>query len=810
MKDAPQLSLNSKTERAVKARFSRLLDVQLLRFLLLLIAISCLFGWGWLVFIEAVSVGHLLLIVLSITLMPLLWYYGELRDLKPSGDLTAIEDVSAVLDRKLLMNIKGDESPQSLAVLVSAQPGGRFFASRFAIGGDLLKQMTSDEATETALVWRQAISLAQLVGRHEIDSSALTAALLLASPHAEPVLARLQLDKEDVVAGVKWYRHIEQTIERHQKKRHYGGIGRDLAFGWAPLLNHVGFNITNSIQSGGFLQRPVASRMQTIDRILHLLSQSGRRNAALVGEIGVGKTTIIYTLAQKLIEQPDQVPADLRYHQVVSLDAAHLIANTRAQGELEHLLLRIFNEAAAAKNVIIFLDEAQLFLKQGTGSVDLSQLLLPVLEGGGLRLILSLSEQEWLGLSQANPGLAQLLNRVVLKPLEQEETLQVLEDQTILLEGRHRVVYMHQSLQRAYDLADRFIHELAFPGKAVKLLEAAAGFPEQQYFITSSSVEQAAEQSFDVKVQTANTQVEKDTLLNLEQRIHERMINQGRAVKLVSDALRRARTGVRNEQKPIGTFLFLGPTGVGKTELSKALADIYFGGEDRLVRVDLNEFSGADDTRRLLAAGADDPYSLCAQISKQPFSVVLLDEIEKAHPNVLNLLLQMLDEGVLRDAANRPISFRDAIIIATSNAGADQIRQHIDRGEQLEQFEGQFVDELIDAAIFRPEFLNRFDEIILFRPLSKEELLQVVDLLIAGINKSLAARKVQVSLTTSAKELMVERGYDPRLGARPLRRVVQRAVENVVAQRLLRDAIIPGQAVELDAPELLEALQDRQ
>jgi ATP-dependent Clp protease ATP-binding subunit ClpC len=288
------------------------------------------------------------------------------------------------------------------------------------------------------------------------------------------------------------------------------------------------------------------------------------------------------------------------------------------------------------------------------------------------------------------------------------------------------------------------------------------------------------------------------------------MVNQTRAVKLVSDAMRRARAGVRNENKPIGTFLFLGPTGVGKTELSKALADIYFGGENRMVRVDLNEFSQSSDTSRLLTIGATDSYSLCAQISKQPFSVVLLDEIEKAHPNVLNLLLQMLDEGILRDAANKPVSFRDAIIIATSNAGADKIRSHIDQGEELEQFEEPFVNELIDSNVFSPEFLNRFDEIVLFRPLKQDELGQIVDLQIKELNKRLGAQKIAVKLTGEAKKILIEAGHDARLGARPLRRTVQRAVENLVAQKMLNNQASAGQTIELDAPDLQSALKERQ
>ena len=229
-----------------------------------------------------------------------------------------------------------------------------------------------------------------------------------------------------------------------------------------------------------------------------------------------------------------------------------------------------------------------------------------------------------------------------------------------------------------------------------------------------------------------------------------------------------------------------------------------------MVRIDLNEFSQDQDAERLIAAGGDDPYNLCAKIAKQPFSVVLLDEIEKASPNILSMLLQLLDEGVLRDSENKPVSFKDAIIIATSNAGADKIRAHIENGEELEQFEQQFIDELINDNIFRPEFINRFDEIILFRPLSKVELIQIVDLLTEALNKTLDNQKIKIKLTTPAKEYLAQVGYDPRLGARPLKRMMQRAVENLVAQKLLKNQISSGQEIEIDAPELEQEISNRQ
>lgn len=804
MNNQPALNLSS--PRARKARFARTFDPKWFRVFVRGIAILCIFFWLTIVFVGHNMAGYVFLGLAGLLAAPLLWFYGELEHLAiTQSPQPSIHDV---LERNILARLHEGTTAQELASIVSKQPGGYFFASRFALGPDFLQQVTS-QVNSIEQIWQQAQQLANRLGIAHIDSAVLVAAIVMAIPDTDMMLAPLELDTDDLITGVLWYEHVQETIRIHQERKNYGGVGRDLSFGWAPYLNRVGYNITRGIESGAFVNRSVAAHTEVINQALHVLSQPGRRNVALVGEVGVGKTTIAHSLAAQLIDAKAQSPPNLQFNQVISLDAGHLISIAKGRGQLEELLSHLVGEAIMAKNIILFLDEAQLFLADGTGSVDLSNLLLPILEGGALKLVISLTDQNWLRLSQTNPGLAQLLNRVIVKPLNEEDTMQVVEDSVILMEAKNNVVYMRQAMQEAYKLANRFLHEQAMPGKAIRLLEAAAGFAEQKHFITARSVQQAVEKSFDVRVQTASTTEERDVLLNLEDRIHERMINQTHAVKLVSDALRRARAGVRNESKPIGTFLFLGPTGVGKTELSKALAAVYFGGEEKMVRVDLNEFSRPDDTNRLLAVGATDPYSLCAQISKQPFSVVLLDEIEKAHPNVLNLLLQMLDEGTLRDAENKSISFRDAVIIATSNAGADKIRAHIDAGQQLEQFEKQFVDELIDSQIFRPEFLNRFDEIILFRPLTPQELTQVVDLLIASLNMRLAPQKVAVTLTPEAKLLLAQTGYDPRLGARPLRRVVQRVVENLVAQRMLQGNISAGQQIMLDAPDIQAALTQR-
>ncbi|MFO0971211.1 MAG: AAA family ATPase [Candidatus Saccharimonadales bacterium] len=788
---------------------SLLFDSKPLRVACLVIAFSSLAGWLYSAIFMHMPLAHLLLCVAASTLIPVLWYHGELKLLPPIADLGSEAPFEQLLERKLLGSLSGSVTAAQLAEKVNKIAGGRFFASRYAIDFEFLKKMLEGQP-DVDMVLESARQLAAGIEHEtEISAAAVSAALIFSLPEYQFYLAQLQLDKEDILAGINWQAHITGVFKRISEHQSAGGLGRDLSFGWAPLLNRVGINISEGVSRGGILHRELEGHEDAIKQMVHLLAQPGRRNAALVGQVGVGKTTLVYALAQRLLAAPKAVDPQLRYRQIIELDASSLISRAKGRGELENLLIRLFNEAIHANNIIIFLDEAQLFLQDGTGSVDLSSILLPVLEGGRLQIILAMDDQQWLRLSQVSPGLAQLMNRVVVSPLDQTDTMRVMEDQILLLEGKNPVVYMHQGLKEAYKLAERFIRDQAFPGKAIRLLEAAAGFAEQEHFITEKSVQQAVEKSFDVKVQTASSSEERDTLLNLEGRIHERMINQTRAVQVVSDALRRARAGVRNQNKPIGTFLFLGPTGVGKTELSKSLAAVYFGGEDRLIRVDLNEYSQASDVSRLLEVGSANSGSLTAQIAKQPFSVVLLDEIEKAHPNVLNVLLQLLDEGMLRDSQNKPVSFRDAIVIATSNAGADKIRQHIQAGEQLEQFEDQFIDELIDSNIFRPEFLNRFDETVLFRPLTVEELTQVVDLIVLGINKTLAAQKVSVKLTDQAKRFLAEAGYDPRLGARPLRRVTQRSIENILAQKLLSNQAMPGTTIELDAPELQAALSQR-
>ncbi len=748
-----------------------------------------------------ISLGWLLIGLSAWPIMIIVWARGELTNIAIHPNGGSIEDI---LEAGVLAHLPKQPTPSDIAIAVAHTRTGMFFAVRFGITPNFLQQISSKEQSATDKVWQDAMAVHAEFGGSELTAGMLICALIQQFPEYESLLAHNHINLEDVKKGILWKRRIDDTIQDHQKVRHTGGIGRDWSFGYTPLLSRLGVNVSQQVADGS-VTADIESHREVLDKLIDTFSSNGRQNATLIGNNGVGKTTIVHAFASELLDASSNVPSSLKFRQVVMLDAASLISAAPGRGQLEDLIMQVLGEAYAAKNVIICLDNAQLFFEEGMGSVDIANVLLPIIEAGRLRLILTMDEQRYLQISQRNSALANALNRINVVATNEAETITVMQYQLIINEYVRKVTYTYQSLEETYRLSERYVHDLAMPGRALKLLESAASYSENG-LVTINSVQMAIEQTIGVKVSTASDEDEREKLLNLEDLIHQRMINQTKAVSVVSDALRRARAGVRNQNRPIGTFLFLGPTGVGKTELAKALADVYFDGEDRMIRLDLNEYVRNEDVARLIADGADDPTSLTAQAMKQPFSVVLLDEIEKAHPNVLTTLLQLLDEGVLRDIKNREISFRDTIVIATSNAGADRICEYIERGHSMEQFEQQFIDELINSNQFKPEFLNRFDEIVTFTPLGKTELLQVVDLMVKGVNKTLALQKINVEVEPRAKELLVEKGYDPRLGARPMRRVIQRVVENNVAKAILAGSVKPGSTITISAAEVEDTM----
>ncbi len=726
------------------------------------------------------------------------WVNYGLRDLAPASGSNF--DDSA--ESSMLAHLSNSPSPKQLAVAAMGVRSGQFFAARFGISPNFVKDMSSADSTAGLVVMEQAAAIKTSVGSSYITGGMIIAALCKTQPQLLQLLPHLQIDEDDLIQGVRWYERLSQLITDGKKPKRTGGIARDWSFGYANTLNRFGVNISDRVSHGGLLHVRLDSHANALQYLQDTFSSGGKQNVALIGPLGAGKSTIVHAFAESLLAADGKVPNSLKFRQVISLDPSSIISAAHSRSELEQLVNQLLVEAYKAKNIILCLDDAQLFLEDRPGSVDLSSILLPVLEGGGIRMILTMDEQRYLQISERNPNLSSILNRLSIPPASEIESLMVMQDQLIVTEFNRKVTYMYQSLKEAYRLSERYMHDLSQPGKSVRLLEQAAAYAENG-IVTAGSVARTIEETSGVKIGRVDNSEEKDKLLNLEQLIHERMINQTRAVGVVSDALRRARAGVRNEARPIGTFLFLGPTGVGKTELSKALAAVYFGGEDRLVRLDLNEYVRSEDVSRLISDGATDPHSLTAQIMKQPFSVVLLDEIEKAHPQVLTTLLQLLDEGILRDINNREVSFRDAIVIAKSNAGADTIRELIDKGYDLEQVEQQFVTRLIDTQQFRPEFLNRFDEIVLFRPLTQDELGQVVALIIAGVNKTLEPQKISVQLDPEATSKLASIGYDPKFGARPMRRVVQRTIENLIARKLLEGSAQAGDIIEIKESDIV-------
>ncbi len=799
--------LNYRANRAIEARYCQRYG-KLTRVITLVGAIL-LSLLGIVLLLAGMAIGWLVLMLAGWLLVPYLWLHSRLRDMPASKQPRNIGDI---LSLEVLGLLPQDPNPRTIIEALAGSGGAKFLANRLGIPIQQVVQLTPADAGLTESVWRESINIwSHLPERTStIPSVVVVAAIIRLNPDCTDILNNLQIDADDVYRGVEWLEHWEMQARRSSDLKLTGGIARDWSFGYIPTLEHFGTNLSLKYSEG---RRSMAGNLMRnrllVDDMIKYLSSNARRNVALIGPLGVGKSTVVEALADILMDSKSGASSDVKFNQVFMLDASAIISAANARGEIEQLIGRLLSEAYRAKNIILFLDNAELFMSDGTGSVDLSNLLQPAIEGGGLKLIMAMEEQRFLQIAQAKPALTSALNRIEITPTDDNDTIRVLEDRIIPLEYGSTTLFTYQALTEAYRLSNRYIHDVAQPRASVQLLESAAQRASGGV-VNPSVVAQTIEQTLGIKVggnlQSGDAQAEKDKLLHLEELIHQRMINQTKAVSAVASALRRARAGVRNENRPIGTFLFLGPTGVGKTELAKSLAAVYFSGEDHLVRIDLNEYVRAEDVARLIADGATDPMSLSAQVQKDPFSVVLLDEIEKAHPNVLTTLLQVLDEGVLRDINNRPISFRDTILIATSNAGADKIRQYIEAGYQLEQFSEQIQNELISSGQFKPEFLNRFDEIAVFRPLTKPELLQVIDLILVGINKNLANQKVAVAVDDQAKLALVEAGYDPRLGARPMRRVVQRTVENIVAEKILTGELVPGSGIRLSLADIQASL----
>ena len=794
---------NYNSKRAKTARFGHVFR-KYARFIVIFILLTMLIGGGYLL-VLSYSFGWFVLGCASIPFVIYLWGEDELIHVPPLKNPKTVDGLfaSEILGRMKSQNIDLKE----LGALSTKVASSQFFLVRFSISPNMVVSMAESLGNVTLeQVFEEADNLRKKYLRSEITGAMIMVAIILLHPSKEGILANVHITTDDLIAGFDWYYNIDKLIEEANKPKKTGGLARDWAFGYIPTLSMFGTNISD-VGHQMMISTDFPSRSEIVDKMIDILSSNGTQNVALIGGHGSGKTAIVQSFADRLLDGNNKVPQNLKYHQVYVLDASRLISAVSSRSNLETLIRRILIEANRAKNIILCLDNAQVFFEESAGTIDISNSIEQILETGAVRLILTMDEQKFLKISQNKPSLTNSLNRIKVAPTNFDDTMRILEDDIISIEYKRNITYTYQALKRSYDLASRYIYDIVMPGQASKLLKEAANYAVNQV-VSEESIIKTVESTMNVKVGNASSVEEKEKLLHLEELIHQRMINQTKAVSAVANAIRRARSGVRNQNRPIGTFLFLGPTGVGKTELAKALSEIYFNGENNLIRIDLNEYVMAEDVNRLIASGAENPNSLTAQVMKNPFSVILLDEIEKAHPNVLTTLLQLLDEGILRDFNNREISFRDSIVIATSNAMADRIREYIERGYNLDQFEDKFVSELISNGDFKTEFLNRFDEIVIFRPLNQGELRQVIDLILKGVNKTLAPQHLSIEVDDDAKDFLVEKGYDPRLGARPMRRIVQKSVENIIAKKMLANEAATGSTLRITLEEVENSISD--
>ena len=637
------------------------------------------------------------------------------------------------------------------------------------------------------------------------------------------------------------------------------------------VLDQFGRNLTAAAKEGKL--DPVVGRDKEIERVMQVLSRRTKNNPVLIGEPGVGKTAVVEGLALDIAN--GKVPETLKDKQVYSLDLGSLVAGSRYRGDFEERLKKVLKEINQRGDIILFIDEIHTLVGAGAaeGAIDAASLLKPKLARGELQTIGATTLDEYRKHIEKDAALERRFQPVQVDEPSVEDTVQILKGLRDRYEAHHRVSYTDDALKAAATLSDRYINDRFLPDKAVDLLdeagarmrikrmtapedlrevddrisevrkekeaaidaqdfEKAAGLRDTERKLgeersakekkwRSDDLEEIAEvgedQIADVLANWTGipvfklTESESNRLLNMEDELHKRIIGQDEAVKAVSRSIRRTRAGLKDPNRPSGSFIFAGPSGVGKTELSKALAEFLFGDDDSLIQVDMGEFHDRFTASRLFGAppgyvGYEEGGQLTEKVRRKPFSVVLFDEIEKAHKEIYNTLLQVLEEGHVTDGQGRNVDFKNTVLIFTSNLGTADISKPVGLGftgdtatdaeAQYERMKGKVNDEL--KKHFRPEFLNRIDDIVVFKQLNQDEIVKMVDLLIGRVDKNLAAQDMGIELTENAKNLLAVRGFDPVLGARPLRRTIQREIEDILSEKILFGEIGAGEIITVD------------
>lgn len=641
-----------------------------------------------------------------------------------------------------------------------------------------------------------------------------------------------------------------------------------------PTLDQFGRDLTQMAREGKL--DPVIGRIKEIERVIQVLSRRTKNNPVLIGEPGVGKTAIAEGLAQRIIE--GEVPEILKDKRVVTLDLASMVAGAKYRGEFEDRLKKVMGELHQAGNVILFIDEMHTIIGAGAaeGAIDASNILKPALARGEIQAIGATTLDEYRKHVEKDPALERRFQPIMVGEPTVEETVSILQGLRDKYESHHRVKITDDAIQAAVNLSDRYISDRFLPDKAIDLIDEAASRvriktitappelksleekierlkKEKEEAISHQEFEKAAklrdeEQKLRQEMTSIKENWEKDTrklaavveeediakivsdwtgipvtklaqeeterLLKLEKVLHGRVIGQDEAVRAVARAVRRARVGLKDPKRPIGSFIFLGPTGVGKTELSRALAEALFGDEDAMIRIDMSEYMEKHSVSRLVGSppgyvGYEEGGQLTEKVRRRPYSVILFDEIEKAHPDVFNILLQILEDGRLTDAKGRTVDFKNTVVIMTSNVGAQTIKKQKRLGfagvsedtskDEYQKMKDKIMDEL--RRTFRPEFLNRIDEIIVFHQLEEEHITKIVDLMLKNLSDRLSGMDVEIEVSEEVKKLIAKEGFDQTYGARPLRRAIQNIIEDNLSEEMLSGKIKEGDKVFVDVKD---------